>query len=160
MAFICNVLSKSGVNGGLFDAYGCPNFSSINRYSKFSSQFLLVFLFFPPFRLCPCMSRPPPDLLFKGESKASACYEEPRVLCRAVLSNNKQWRQRFSIRARKREGGRAETQKKKEREEARLTWKWFSVREILCLRFSCLVNTVRQHIKTQNWQLCLKKKDI
>lgn len=39
-------------------------------------------------------------------SKASVYYKEPRALCRVVLSNNNQWRQRLSVWAGKGGGGR------------------------------------------------------
>ena len=51
----------------------------------------------------------------KGEKKASVYYEELRALCRVVLSNNNQWRQRLSVWAGEREGEGAETGMRGER---------------------------------------------
>ena len=100
-----------------------------------------------------CVSHPLPHLLFKAGSKASVYYEEPRALCRVVLSNNSQWRQRLSVWAGEREG----EGRKKERDEMRRrrggerrTWKRKCVKNLLCLcvccsfsLFMCHINTVR-----------------
>lgn len=50
---------------------------------------------------------PTTSFALQRESKASVYYEEPRALCRVVLSNNNQWRQRLSVWAREREGNEA-----------------------------------------------------
>lgn len=63
-----------------------------------------------PLCLSPSVHRSPATTFtLQRECEASVYNEEPRALCRVVLSNNKQWRQRLSVGAGKREGEGAKT---------------------------------------------------
>lgn len=69
-------------------------------------------------------SHPGTSFTLQRESKASVYYEVPKALCRVVLSNNNQWRQRLSAWAGKEwEGGGGDKGIKRTGRRGRQTWK-------------------------------------